>query len=87
MDGIIFKTERDDGEGLSVVNMSWYQCSSRSPKSNSNRSSLSSLFELQLIHDPWAAVGDRVLMLRGFSFLSLGNRFFLPLSLFPAFPR
>ena len=24
MDGIIFKTERDDGEGLSI-NMSWYQ--------------------------------------------------------------
>jgi hypothetical protein len=45
------------------------------------------LFELQLIHDPWAAVGDRVLMLRGFFFLSLGNRFFLPLSWFPAFPR
>lgn len=55
------------------------------PEIQSNLSSLSSLFELQLIHDPWAAVGDRVLMLRGFFlFLSLFFPSFAAF-LFPAF--
>ena len=46
------------------------------------QSKLSSFFELQLIHNPWAAVGDRFLLIRGF-LLS----FFVPLPplLFPAF--